>query len=99
MGMQETIAFSTGIPQWPAIDAATRSAGLPLFIRMIDNLPAFPDEVPEEGWKELRVASSNGMMTLRQTKSGLDCIVWGNAEQALQSDWRRLIEVLQKLAE
>ena len=28
---------------------------------MIDGLPAFPDEVPEPGWKELRIGFASGM--------------------------------------
>ncbi len=67
---------------------------MPLALKMIDNLPAFPDEQPEEGWKELRVSSANGMMTLRRTRNSLDCIVWGNADGNLQADWVRLAEIL-----
>jgi hypothetical protein len=50
---------------------------------MIDGLPAFPDEVPEGGWRELRLGSAAGMVTLRRSDPLLSVIVWGNADAAL----------------
>ena len=94
MGMSKSVAFSNSVPTWNRIQTASLAAGMPLALKMIDNLPAFPDEQPEDGWKELRVGSSNGMMTLRRTGNSLDCIVWGNADGNLQADWVRLGEIL-----
>jgi hypothetical protein len=50
---------------------------------MIDGLPAFPDECPPPGWRELRLGVPAGMVTLRRTADGFACIVWGNAEAKL----------------
>ena len=57
---------------------------------MIDGLPAFPDEVPEAGWKELRVGFSSGMVTLRRGPNHLACVVWGNADGELLQCWESL---------
>ena len=50
---------------------------------MIDNLPAFPDEIPEPGWHELRISLTGGMVTLRAEPNGWAVVVWGNADAAL----------------
>ena len=50
---------------------------------MIDGLPAFPDEIPEPGWRELRISLTGGMVTIRAEASGWSCVIWGNAEAAL----------------
>jgi len=54
---------------------------------MVDNLPAFPDEIPEPGWIELRIGLSGGMVTIRATPAGWDCVIWGNADPALIRSW------------
>jgi len=50
---------------------------------MIDGLPAFPDEVPEDGWRELRLGFSAGMVTIRRSASAWECTVWGTADPEL----------------
>ncbi len=54
---------------------------------MIDDLPAFPDEIPEPGWSELRIGLSGGMVTIRATAAGWGCVIWGNADPALARSW------------
>ena len=95
--MSKSVAFENAVPSWRQIQSAASASGLPLSLRMIDDLPAFPDEQPEEGWRELRVGSPHGMMTLRKTRNGIDCTVWGNADGQLQSDWLRLVQILSDL--
>jgi hypothetical protein len=75
---------STGsVPGWDAIKGRLARVGEPAPLRMIDGLPAFPDESPEEGWRELRVGFSAGMVTLRRGGDVLTCIIWSNADAAL----------------
>jgi hypothetical protein len=62
-------------------------------MRMIDNMPAFPDEEPEEGWKELRVSLGGGMITLRREAGRMRVVVWGNADAALQQQQELLTRV------
>lgn len=50
---------------------------------MIDGLPAFPDEEPPGDWRELRVATDAGMVTISRGERTLTCVVWGNADAAL----------------
>jgi hypothetical protein len=50
---------------------------------MIDGLPAFPDEVPPEDWRELRLYFPPGMVTLRRSPSNWQALVWGNSTPEL----------------
>ncbi len=88
MGLQRAIAFPTDSrPSWESVCLAFRTFRETPVVRMIDNLPAFPDEIPEPGWTELRIALSAGMTTVRASSAGWDCIVWGNADAALMRAW------------
>ncbi len=98
MGMERIITYSDAAPSWQAIKQEATAGGLTLVVRMIDNLPAFPDEVPEDGWKELRVGVSSGMITLRQQPGRMSLVVWGNADNALQADSDRLAQACARAA-
>jgi hypothetical protein len=58
---------------------------------MIDGLPAFPDEEPSDDWKELRLAVSGGMVTIRRGANTIVCVVWGNADAKLNEAWERVV--------
>lgn len=91
MGMDRTIRFPAGDPpSWEAIRQQLARLGEPPTLRMIDGLPAFPDEVPGPGWNELRVGFPAGMVTLRRTPAGYSCVVWGNADATLIGCWNTL---------
>lgn len=89
MGMEVTIYGAAGLT-WPTIRERIGAAGLAFSIRMIDDLPAFPDETPEDGWREVRLSLPSGMVTLRKAGADLKCVVWGNADPALLADRDRL---------
>jgi len=82
MGMERTITFSDEAPSWPSIVAKLAAAGHAVQMRMIDNMPAFPDEEPEPGWRELRVSLGAGMITVRLDAKQIRVVVWGNADGA-----------------
>jgi hypothetical protein len=91
MGLDRAIRFLSGqTPSWEAIRASLLRIGEDASLRMIDGLPAFPDETPEDGWKELRVGMTAGMVTLRRVPDALACVVWGNAEGPLRAAWDKL---------
>jgi hypothetical protein len=91
MGLDRTIRFgSDAVPSWEAIRTHLRRVGEDGPLRMIDGLPAFPDEEPDAGWKELRVGLSGGMATLRRGADQISCVIWGNADPVLMSAWDKL---------
>ncbi len=85
MGLSLHIALAAA-PPWPALTAAMAARGVPVAMRLVDGQPAFPDESPPDGWRELRVASGTGpalrMITLRRSPAGLELITWGNADES-----------------
>jgi hypothetical protein len=84
MGLEQSVQFPNhDLPAWPAVSALLQRLGFPVQMRMIDNELAFPDEEPPGTWKELRLGTPAGMITVRRQARGLAFIVWGNAEPAL----------------
>ncbi len=87
MGMERVITFAGTEPTWPAVrDRMVAAGGGSMQMRMIDNLPAFPDEEPEPSWHELRVSLGGGMLTVRREAGRWRVVVWGNADEALKRD-------------
>lgn len=91
MGLDRTIRFPFDeTPSWDAIRRQLSRVGESPGLRLIDGLPAFPDESPAADWKELRIAMAAGMVTIRRSADSLSCIVWGNADRALEAVWNRV---------
>src|SRR5580698_1668032 len=90
MGLEQIITFSGASPSWEAIQREAATAGLTLVVRMIDGLPAFPDEIPADGWNEVRVSLPSGMVTVCQQPGRIALVIWGNADEALRQDSERL---------
>ena len=75
-----TVTFPAGAPlAWSAVRDLLARRGFPVRMRMIDGQPAFPDEEPAEGWREIRVAAADGMVTVRREDGRLAFVTWGNA--------------------
>jgi hypothetical protein len=92
MGLERRITFTgRAVPTWSAIQVHLSHVCISSSLRMIDGLPAFPEELPGDSWRELRLATSEGMMTLRRNEDQLACVIWGNAAPALEADWHKLI--------
>jgi hypothetical protein len=78
------------IPAWSALrDLLARRNLLPQ-LRMIDGELALPDEQPPDTWKELRVGTPLGMVTLRREPDGIRLVTWGNADAAMRQAWNAL---------
>jgi hypothetical protein len=86
--MELTVNFTSPVPSWTTIQTRWGQAGIPISIRMIDGLPAFPDELPGENWQEVRLSTSAGMLTLRRGEGVISTIVWGNADPELVRHWQ-----------
>ena len=86
MGVERVVRFRAGSPPgWPEIAAKLAESGESPVLRMIDGLPAFPDEVPDPAWKELRVGLTGGMVTLRRDIDTIRCVVWGGDDPSIQA--------------
>jgi hypothetical protein len=88
MGVERIIRHPPDVTaDWAAVRDRLTAAGETPVLRMIDGLPAFPDEVPADGWQELRVSLAGGMVTLRRRPAELVCVTWGNAGPDLAASW------------
>lgn len=85
MGVERVVNLPAGgAPSWPAVRDRLAAAGAPPALRMIDGLPAFPDEVPADDWRELRIGLPAGMVTVRRDGPGtLRVVTWGTDDPAL----------------
>ena len=91
MGMEQAVTFGSGpAPAWRAVQELLAGRGYPVQTRMIDGELAFPDEVPPDGWRELRVGTPGGMVTLRREPGRVVCVTWGNAQGELLQAWNAL---------
>ena len=76
MGLDRTIRFpNVQAPAWAAIREQLARVGESGVLRMIDGLPAFPDEEPPPEWRELRVGTEAGMVTIRRATGVITCVV------------------------
>jgi len=100
MGMDQKVLFAPEKkPTWPQLAQLLASRTLPVELRMIDGELAFPDETPPDTWRELRVGTPAGMITLRREPDGITLVIWGNADQKLLRDWNTLAAALRELAD
>jgi hypothetical protein len=79
-----TATFVGDGPPWPRVRDLLARRGVRVAMRMIDGQPAFPNEEPSEGWREIRVAAADGMVTLRRYGDRVTFVTWGNASPALR---------------
>jgi hypothetical protein len=91
MGMEQRVTFGGGPgPSWPELRDFLAGRGYPVQMRMIDGELAFPDEEPPEAWRELRLGTPGGMITLRRDADGMTLVTWGNADAAMRQAWNAL---------
>jgi hypothetical protein len=88
MGMDQTVSFAQASrPAWGVVRDLLVARGLSVQVCMIDGQLAFPDELPPEGWRELRLGTPAGMVTVRRESGRLVCVIWGNADDSLVRAW------------
>jgi len=90
MGMDQTVTYAGPAPAWPAVAGLLAKSGFPVKVQMIDNELAFPDEVPPETWRELRIGTPNGTITARREADRVLLVTWGNADASMRQAWNAL---------
>jgi hypothetical protein len=92
MGLERTIRLpADGELSWKGVNEQLVRAGIAASIRMIDGLPAFPDEDPSPDWREIRIGTSAGMVTIRRSAGTVSCVIWGTGDQVLTDLWMKVI--------
>lgn len=93
MGMEQTVRFPAAPPAWPAVRDLLASRGHAFQVAMIDGQLAFPDEAPPETWRELRLKSPQGMITVRREGNRVVFVTWGNADAGLVEQRNALAQI------
>jgi hypothetical protein len=92
MGLDRTVNFASGQPPaYQRVSELLQRCGFPVQLRMIDGQLAFPDEMPPESWRELRLGTPQGMVTVRREKDRIVCVTWGNADRSLLQAWNAVV--------
>ena len=100
MGMEQVVTFSTGqVPTWSVVSDLLARHGFPVQVRMIDGELTFPDELPAETWRELRLGTPQGMVTVRRETDRVLLVTWGNADRELVQAWNALTWAFAEAAE
>lgn len=92
MGMEQCVSFAgRTIPAYPAVRDLLARHGFPAQMGMIDGQLAFPDELPGDDWRELRLRTPQGMVTVRRDGERLSFVTWGNADAAMLQAWNAIV--------
>jgi hypothetical protein len=98
MGMDQKVVFEQKqMPSWAEVVDLLATRKLPIQLRMVDGELALPDETPPHDWRELRVSTPGGMVTLRRETDGVTFVIWGNADANMQKAWNTLTWALAHL--
>ena len=88
MGMDRKVTLPPNtVPAWDRLAAYFAARQFAVRMTMIDGELSFPDETPPETWRELRLGTPNGMVTLRREDDGVRVVIWGNATGPMLEDW------------
>jgi len=68
--------------------------GFPTTILMVDGALVMPSAPPPEAWREVRVKTTAGTVTLSRRPGGVAVLVFGNADVALREAQERVAEAL-----
>lgn len=98
MGMDQRILCDKDkTPSWSVLTQFLAARKFPIDLRMVDGELAFPDETPPETWRELRIGTPGGMITIRRESDGMTVVVWGNADLKMRQSWNAVAWALAHL--
>lgn len=100
MGMEHTVRFpGAATPDLHRVIALLAKHGFTVQVWMVDAELTLPDESPPEGWKEVRLGTPYGMVTLVRRGDELRVVTWGNADDAMQRAWNAVAWAAAKAGE
>ena len=96
MGAEITIERATDRPAGDVI-AELSAGGLPCKLAMIDGALVAPGATIPSGWREIRLRTTAGMVTLaRRQETSIGVITFGNADEALRAVASRISEAFSR---
>ncbi|MSP60413.1 MAG: hypothetical protein EXR72_08735 [Myxococcales bacterium] len=77
--------------------AALATAGMACAVMMVDGGLRAPGAAPPEEWRDVRLRTPAGTVTLTRDRGGVTVMVFGNADAALQAAQRRIADAISAL--
>ena len=77
-----------------AVLAQLSGAGLAATVAMVDSVLQGPGARVPDLWREVRLRTPAGVVTLRRQGDSVTVVVFGNADPALQEAQRKIAEVV-----
>jgi hypothetical protein len=91
MGLEQTVTFRDGsVPRWTEVSDLLERREFPVQVRMIDGELALPGGTVLDSWREFRVSTPPGMITLKRQDHRIIFVAWANADAALRQAWNAL---------
>lgn len=88
VGMEHVVRFpGEASPDLRRALALLTEHNFPVQVRMVDGELTMPDEAPPAGWREVRLGTPSGMVTLVRRGQELHVVTWGNADDPMQRAW------------
>jgi hypothetical protein len=95
MGMEVVVPRRSDI-DWPALLGHLQSHELPAMVAMIDGALQMPGAVPTASWRDVRLRTSAGTITLARRPTGVAVVVFGNADESMLAAQRVIADALQE---
>lgn len=93
MGLEILCPRPAPFPLEPVLERLA-AGGLACRVVMVDNLLCDPAAPAPRVWRDVRLKTPHGMVTLVARPGGTAVVVFGNAADALQDDQRRVAAAL-----
>jgi hypothetical protein len=92
----ELLAPRAELPALPALADELGVLGFPAMIVMVDGALVAPGKQLPDGWRDVRVRTPAGTISLVRRDAGIAVVVWGNADDALREAQRALAAALSR---
>ena len=96
MGLEIVIPRATACPLSVLLEKLA-AAGLPTTLAMVDNVLQGPGAIPPALWRDVRLRTAAGLVTLRRTAAGVAVVVFRNAGAELQAAQRAVAEAVRDI--
>ncbi len=93
MGLEAMVPLEGPCPLAPVLERLA-AAGLPTTVVMVDGTLQAPAAPLPDAWREVRLKTPAGMVTLARRPSAVAVVVFGNASAELQQAQRAVADAL-----
>jgi hypothetical protein len=93
MGMSKLVP-ARGVPPLAQLLDELSQANLPSTILMVDNQLVSPKVPPPSTWRDVRLKTPAGTVTLKRDASGITVTIFGNADPALVAAQDTIVRLL-----